>query len=222
MIEKGEYMITIKDVSLDYDGKVIFKDFNYCFSDHNIYCILGKSGTGKTTLLRMISGLLKPSYGSIYMDEDRITKPTSDIFMMHQNYVNFPWKTCLENVLFPLSLKNRNVNDMVDVAVEILCRVGIGEYIHKYPYELSGGMKQRLALARTLIMRPKVILMDEPLSALDSETRENMQKLIKEFHEKNNNIIIMVTHDKKEAFIMAEKENVKFMEKMTLRDYKDI
>jgi NitT/TauT family transport system ATP-binding protein len=214
-------MIRIDCLNLKYDNKVIFKDFNYTFEDNNIYCILGKSGTGKSTLLRIISGLLKPSAGNVYMDEKRITKPTSDIFMMHQNYVNFPWKTCLENVLFPLTLRNKITEDMVDVAVEILCKVGIGEYVHKYPYELSGGMKQRLALARTLIMCPKVILMDEPLSALDSDTRGNMQNLIKEFHENNKNIIIMVTHDKKEAMIMAKTENIKVLEIDTLKDYKE-
>jgi ABC-type nitrate/sulfonate/bicarbonate transport system ATPase subunit len=207
-------MLECKNLSFKYDNKIIFEDFNYKFENNEIYAIIGESGKGKTTLLRCLAGLNKPYKGqTIYSyneSNEVITKPSKNIFMMHQHYTNFPWKTCLENVLFPVSLKEKITNILEAKAKVLLIKVGLGDYIDKYPSELSGGMNQRLALVRTIMAEPNVILMDEPMSALDSETRKLMQDLLLELHNRTNNIIIMITHDNNEAIKMAKTNIIKF------------
>lgn len=197
-------MIELKDVSLKYEDKVIFNNYSFTFESNKVYCIIGKSGCGKTSLLRIISGLEKPKKGTVMYGNKRITRPIKNIFMMHQSYTNFPWKSCLDNVLFPIKLHGKVTGEHREQAVNLLEEVGLGEYLDKYPYELSGGMKQRLALARTLMIKPEVILMDEPLSALDPVTRVGMQNMILRLHRETQNTIIMVTHDHEEAKRMAD------------------
>jgi len=197
-------MIEAKDITFSYDRKVkILDKFNYKFQDNSITAILGRSGGGKSTLLRIIAGLLKPDEGIVLLNDQKITKPNDSIFMMHQNYANFPWKNCIKNVLFPIELKRKITEDDVKIAEKMLERVGLEKHIYKYPDELSGGMKQRLALARVLVSKPKVILMDEPLSALDDNTRKDMQNLIMELNKEEKNTIIMVTHNINDANKMA-------------------
>lgn len=119
--------------------------------------------------------------------------------MMHQHYSNFLWKTCYDNLMFPLKLNKQDTMETSLNVCSLLEKVGLGECITKYPGELSGGMNQRLAFARTLIMKPKVLLMDEPMSALDENTRKIMQNLLLEMHEETKNTIILITHSKDEA-----------------------
>lgn len=196
-------MIELKNIAIKFENKIIFKNFSYTFEDNTIYCLTGASGCGKTTLLRIISGLLKPNRGIVAYNGLKIKKPVKNIFMMNQGYTNFPWKNCLNNVLFPTKLTTKITEEHKQQAINLLKEVGLGEYIENYPYELSGGMKQRLALARTLMIKPEVILMDEPLGALDPEMREKMQNLILKLHEETKNTIIMITHDPEEAEKMS-------------------
>jgi ABC-type nitrate/sulfonate/bicarbonate transport system ATPase subunit len=192
-------VIQLENVNLRFGTKVIFDNYNYSFEDNKVYCIMGKSGCGKTTLLRIIAGLLKPNSGSATYNGAKIHKSMPDIFMMHQSYTNFPWKTCFQNVLFPIALHQKVTEEHQKECFKMLDLVGLNGYANKYPYELSGGMKQRLSLARVLMSNPKVILMDEPLSALDSVTRIKMQDLLLAFHQETQNLMIMVTHDLTEA-----------------------
>lgn len=194
----------IEGLTVKFKDRTIFENWNSTFEDNKIYAILGASGCGKSTLLRTIAGLLKPNEGTVSYNDKRITKPIDQIFMMHQAYTNFPWKNCLENVLFPIKLKRKVTPEDIAFAKEMINRVGLNECEEKYPDELSGGMKQRLALARVLVSKPPVILMDEPLSALDDKTRESMQKLILDLHEETSNTIIMVTHNQEEAHKMGD------------------
>ena len=199
-------MIEVKDISIKFEEKQVFDRYSMTFNDNDIYAIMGKSGCGKSTLIRMIAGLQKPDSGSIvYNQVHDITKPNKDIFMMHQKYANFPWKTCIDNVLFPVSLHRKIVKEDIMKALELLKTVGLLKDAEKHPYELSGGMQQRLALARVLFSEPKVIMMDEPLSALDPDTRTQMQDLIMLQHRNTKNTIIMVTHDPAEAKRMGDK-----------------
>ena len=201
--------LKIKDATLGYENKVIFRNLNIEFECGKITAILGKSGCGKTTVLRTLAGLLIPEVGTITYDSKRITEPNEQICMMHQKYVNFPWLTCLENVIIggqgckgqlPPKKYGRNVDNVQNFeAYDVLKKVGLEEYALNFPHELSGGMNQRLALARVIYRNPKVILMDEPLSALDPKTRKDMQKLLTDLHYQTNNTIIMVTHDPDEA-----------------------
>jgi len=197
-------LIQLQNVSLKFDTKTIYDNYSYTFEKGKIYCIMGKSGCGKTTMLRLMCGLLNPDSGIITYDGQKVKKQQNNIFMMHQSYTNFLWKTCLDNVLLPIQLKKKIEYCHRQDARQVLQDVGLANYSNNYPYELSGGMNQRLALARVLIANPNVLLMDEPLSSLDPITRSEMQDIILSFHEKTGNTIIMVTHDVDEANKMSD------------------
>lgn len=188
-------MIILNNVTTGYKKKEILKDFSYKF-DNKIYGILGQSGCGKTTLLRTIAGLIRPLQGNIDL--------YGNVYMMHQNYTSFDWLSCLDNVLITKKIKSFVTKEDIQHAKNMLKKVHLEECMDKYPKQLSGGMRQRLALARTLFMNPVNILMDEPLSALDIDTRYEMQDLIMKMHKETNNTIIMVTHSPEEAQKMCD------------------
>lgn len=194
-------MIELKNLSIGYSRDTpLMTDVNYVFDDNKIYGILGKSGYGKSTLLKTISGLLKPISGEVIINKNVVRNArTSEAYMMFQNYTCFDWLKCLDNVLIAKKVHDSITMTDIQNAKKWLNAVGLGNDLNKYPTQLSGGMKQRLALARTLFMNPKVVLMDEPLSALDEKTRTAMQNLIIEDHKHDKNIIIMVTHSHEEA-----------------------
>lgn len=194
-------MIELKNLSIGYSRDTpLMTDVNYVFDDNKIYGILGKSGYGKSTLLKTIAGLLKPISGEVIIDKNVVRNArTSEAYMMFQNYTCFDWLKCLDNVLIAKKVHDSITMTDIENAKKWLNAVGLGNDLNKYPTQLSGGMKQRLALARTLFMNPKVVLMDEPLSALDEKTRTAMQNLIIEDHKHDKNIIIMVTHSHEEA-----------------------
>lgn len=198
-------MIEINELYTGYSrDKPLLKNFSYQF-DSKIYGILGESGCGKTTLLRTIAGLVKPLSGIISVNGELVTKASkNNIYMMHQNYTSFDWLKCLDNILIAKKVKGRINKCDIDRAKGMMKLVGLENNEDKYPKQLSGGMRQRLALARTLFMDPEIILMDEPLSALDIETRERMQDLIINQHKETNNTIIMVTHSREEANKMCD------------------
>lgn len=198
-------MISVEGLYTGYSrDKPLLRNFNYKF-EQKIYGILGQSGCGKTTLLRTMAGLINPLSGRVVIDGKLVTRANkNDVYMMHQNYTSFDWLNCLDNVLIAKRVKGRvNVEDIVR-AKEMLAEVGLDGNENKFPKQLSGGMRQRLALARTLFTNPGIILMDEPLSALDINTRADMQGLIIRKHKETNNTIIMVTHSKEEAKRMCD------------------
>lgn len=190
-------MITLNNLVVGYN-KPLAKPLNFTFEDNKIYGVLGKSGCGKSTLLKTIAKMHKPLGGSVTRNDNK------QIYMMHQRYTNFNWLTCLENVLIAERQRSKR-KELEPVAKQVLEQVGLGEYLNRYPTELSGGMQQRLALARVLFVKPQYLLMDEPLSALDDSTRAKMQQLIMDIHKETNNTIIMVTHSKDEANKMCDK-----------------
>ena len=197
-------MIEIKNLSMKYGKNIIFENYNHVFKDNTITAIMGTSGKGKTTMIRCIAGLNKPNSGEVLYNGIKIDKPNKDIFMMHQHYTNYPWKTCLENVLFPIAINNKITVEHIEEAKGFLRLVGLKDSMDKFPSELSGGMNQRLAFARVLMAKPKVILMDEPMSALDSVTRKEMQDILRASHNILKNIIILITHDRNEADKLAD------------------
>lgn len=194
-------MIELKKLTIGYTRDTpLISDIDYVFENNKVYGILGKSGYGKSTLLRTIAGLQKPLSGEVFIDNKQVKNArTSEAYMMFQNYTCFDWLKCLDNVLIAQKVKGSVSDQDVENAKKWLSAVGLGNDLDKYPTQLSGGMKQRLALARTLFMNPKVVLMDEPLSALDEKTRTAMQNLIVEDHIHDKNIIIMITHSHEEA-----------------------
>lgn len=198
-------MIVLNNLSIGYSKNTpLLKDFNYQFTN-KIYGVLGKSGCGKTTLLRTIAGLTKPLSGEVLIDDVKVNKPNGKgVYMLHQNYTSFDWMTCIDNVLIAKKIQSTVTKEDIENAVKMLEVVKLGEHKNKYPRQLSGGMRQRLALARTLFMKPKIILMDEPLSALDNNTRTDMQDLILKIHKETKNTIIMITHSQYEADKMCD------------------
>lgn len=198
-------MIELHNLTTGYSrDKPLLKNYSTNF-DKKIYGILGESGCGKTTLLRTIAGLMKPLNGEVIIDGKPVTKASqNNVFMMHQNYTSFDWMTCLQNVLLPMKIKRAITKEDVENAKDFLGHVGLNGYENKYPKQLSGGQRQRLALARTLFAKPEIILMDEPLSALDPQTRSLMQDLVMKQHRKENNTVIIVTHSLSEAEKMCD------------------
>lgn len=189
-------MIQLNNLVVGYD-KPLLNPITATFEDNKVYGILGKSGCGKSTLLRTVAGLNKQMSGSIVKNDASVP------YMMHQRYTNFDWLSCLDNVLIA-ERKRKGRRELKDEAIEVLKKVGLCDYLDRYPTELSGGMQQRLALARVLFAKPKVLLMDEPLSALDDTTREKMQQLILDYHKETQNTILMVTHSVDEAIKMCD------------------
>lgn len=198
-------MIVLNDLYTGYSRDApLLKGFNYQF-DKKVYGILGESGCGKTTLLRTIAGLAKPLKGEVVVCGIENNKPSKNgIYMMHQNYTSFDWMTCLDNVLIAKKIKSKITDKDRRDAMKMLELVKLEGHMQKYPRQLSGGMRQRLALARTLFVHPQIILMDEPLSALDNVTREEMQMLVVRMHKDIGNTIIMVTHSTEEAEKMCD------------------
>lgn len=188
-------MIILNNLIVGYDHPLT-DPLNFTFEWGKIYGILGKSGCGKSTLLKTIAGLQKPLSGEV-------VRRDIPAYMMHQRYTNFDWLSCKQNVLIAERNRKRR-KTLVSEAEKALTEVGLGEYSNRYPTELSGGMQQRLALARVLFVKPMYLLMDEPLSALDDATRTRMQDLIMEMHHNTSNIILMVTHSVEEAERMCD------------------
>lgn len=196
-------MIKLNDLAIGYNGEAILEHIDQEFDDGLIYGILAKSGAGKTTLLKTISGLLHPVHGEVVIDGTTYRNADKNpVYMMHQRYSNFGWLSCTENVL--IAQRDKKLRSRDD-AIKVLAAVGLEQYADKWPSQLSGGMQQRLALARTLYVKPKYLLMDEPLSALDDKTRSKMQRLILDVHAETGNTIVMVTHSQDEAFKMCDK-----------------
>ena len=189
-------MITLNELVIGYTQPLL-PPLNLRFEVGRIYGILGKSGCGKSTLLKTIAGLQKPLAGSVQRNSRQ------PIYMMHQRYTNFNWLNCLDNVLIAERQKRKR-RELEPAAKRVLEQVGIGSYLDRYPTELSGGMQQRLALARVLFVKPNCLLMDEPLSALDDSTRGRMQQLILDVHQETHNTILMVTHSVDEANKMCD------------------
>ena len=190
-------MISLNELVIGYD-RPLMEPLNHTFEEGVIYGILGKSGCGKSTLLKTIAKMHKPLSGHVVRTDDK------QIYMMHQRYSNFNWLSCLDNVLIAERNKRKRKERRTE-AINVLEQVGLGEYLDRYPTELSCGMQQRLALARVLFIKPNYLLMDEPLSALDDTTRATMQKLIMDVHKETNNTIIMITHSIEEAHKMCDK-----------------
>lgn len=166
--------------------------------------LVGTSGCGKSTILRMIAGLIAPTTGEITINGDKITAPGPDIGMVFQKPTLFPWLTVEDNVAFSLKMQGKLKEGMEDVQ-RLIKVIGLEKFKKDYPGQLSGGMAQRVALARAMISKPNILLMDEPLGALDAFTRMNMQNEILDMWQVNKQLVVMVTHDIDEAIHMSSR-----------------
>lgn len=184
---------------------VVLKDINMEIQQGEFICAVGASGSGKSTLLRQIAGLDMPSSGEVKLDGRRVTGPGPDRGMVFQHYTLYPWMNVQKNTEFGLKLQGVPKQERREKASYYLNVVGLSNFSQGLPKELSGGMKQRVAIARVLASEPKVMLMDEPFGALDIHTKESMQQFMLELWESTNITIFMITHDVEEAVFLSNR-----------------
>jgi ABC-type nitrate/sulfonate/bicarbonate transport system ATPase subunit len=198
---KGERIEAIKDVSFEVEDA--FSPAGRDIGEFRV--LLGPSGCGKSTLLRMIAGLDKPTSGEVLVNGVTVTGPGKDRGMVFQKYTSFPWLTVAENVAYGMKINGVPEAQRKETTDHLLNSVGLTEFANVYPETLSGGMQQRVAIARTLALRPSVILMDEPFGALDAQTRSDMQQLLLQIWDETACTILFVTHDVEEAVYLADR-----------------
>ncbi|MEM2005350.1 MAG: ABC transporter ATP-binding protein [Zestosphaera sp.] len=188
----GGELVAVRNVSLDVtSGEVV--------------AIVGRSGCGKTTLLKTMAGLVKPVEGEVIFKGRRVVSPPKGVGVLFQTPLLLPWRNVLRNVLLPIEIAGEDIGEYVGRAAELLDRVGLKGFEGSYPWELSGGMQQRAALCRALIHKPSLLLLDEPFSALDAITREEMWILTQEIISYEGYTAVLVTHDVREAVLLSDR-----------------
>ncbi|UPW18975.1 putrescine ABC transporter ATP-binding subunit PotG [Agarivorans sp. TSD2052] len=203
-----EPLLYIENISKDYDGAIAVDNVSLTINKGEIFALLGASGCGKSTLLRMLAGFEKPNAGKIILDgQDVINVPPHKrpVNMMFQSYALFPHMTVEQNIAFGLKQDKLPKSDIQDTVVNMLELVHMKAYAKRKPHQLSGGQRQRVALARSLAKRPKLLLLDEPMGALDKKLRGQMQLEVVDILEKVGATCVMVTHDQEEAMTMASR-----------------
>ena len=200
--------IQINGLTKSFGDILAVRGFELMIEGGEFISILGASGSGKTTVLRMLAGLEEPSSGSIFIDGQNATDlppEKREIGLVFQDYALFPHMTVSENVAFPLHMRRRTGADVGRKVDAMMKLVGVGELGKRRPAQLSGGQQQRVALARALVFEPKLLLLDEPLSALDKNLREYMKAEIKALHRRMGVTVIYVTHDQSEALALSDR-----------------
>jgi NitT/TauT family transport system ATP-binding protein len=183
----------------------VFDDISFDVADGEFVSVIGTSGCGKSTLLNMVAGLDKASGGNIYLDGRRVDGPGLDRGVVFQEFALFMWLTVLGNVAFGLASKGMTKSARKDAARKWVDMVGLTGFENYYPHRLSGGMRQRVGLARALAVDPAALLMDEPFGALDAQTRETMQIALSDIVEKTKKTILFITHDIREAVYLSDR-----------------
>lgn len=213
-----EPLVTLRDVSLRYGGSggtMALAGTSFSVAQGEFTAIVGPSGCGKSTILKLVSGLLRATQGSVMVEGAEVTRPLSIVGIAFQNPVMLPWLKTLDNVLLPLKIVKphrrhfrRHREDYVERAMELLSVVGLAGFEYKYPWQLSGGMRQRASLCRALIHEPRMLLFDEPFAALDAFTREELWQVLEALWLRNKPTIVLITHDLREAVYLADTVHV--------------
>ncbi|MBN1699713.1 MAG: ABC transporter ATP-binding protein [Spirochaetales bacterium] len=222
MAMQTDTVLELKDISQEFecdDGTIhrVLDHINLKVKREEFISLVGPSGCGKTTLLNIIGGFMPPAGGEVLVDGKTAGRPNRDRGIVYQDYALFPWMTVLDNITYGLELEKINFlekyivpfkfmkirRESVEKARYYLEETGLSEAAHKFPHQLSGGMRQRVAIAQALIMKPKILLMDEPFGALDVQTREALQIMMLKIRESEDNTIFFVTHDLEEALYIG-------------------
>jgi NitT/TauT family transport system ATP-binding protein len=183
----------------------VLRDINFEIREGEILCLLGPSGCGKTTVLSILAGFQQPTRGEVAVSGRRVSKPGPDRGVIFQEHGLFPWRTVQENVLFGPHMSGRNDPETLALAEEYIGLIGLKGFEHHYPHQLSGGMQQRVSIARVLVNRPDILLMDEPFGKLDAQTRATMQILLLDVWEKLRPTVLFITHDIDEAIFLGDR-----------------
>ncbi|MEH6773085.1 MAG: ABC transporter ATP-binding protein [Cereibacter changlensis] len=201
--------VRVDDISIRFKGKqgpvTALAPTTLHLTPGSFTALIGPSGCGKSTLMNAIAGFVRPASGAITLDGREITGPSADVGVIFQQYALFPWFTALGNVTFGLKRLGLPKAELHERAMAALAEVGLAQHARKYPQELSGGMKQRVAIARTFAFGPKVMMMDEPFGALDAQTRVVMHDLLIDIWQKHRATVLFVTHDVDEALLLADR-----------------
>ena len=207
-MEVLENKLSVRNLSKSFDGKLILNNISFDLKEGEFLSILGPSGCGKTTLLRILIGLERADSGEILKGGQDISEFKSikrGMGIVFQNYALFPNMNVLENVEYALKLQPETKAKAREIAMRTIEQVGLEDQINKRPNQLSGGQQQRVAIARTLATNPDIILLDEPISALDVSNRENMKKELKAIQKQFNATMLFITHDQEEAFFLSDR-----------------
>ncbi|WP_088894106.1 ABC transporter ATP-binding protein [Leptolyngbya ohadii] len=204
--------LAIENVSKSYptpsgEPYPVLKDVNLTVQEGEFICVIGHSGCGKSTLLNMVAGFNQPTEGEIRLQNNRITKPGPDRMVVFQNYSLLPWKTAFENIYLGINSvwRKKSKSEKEAIVRDHLNMVGLSEAADKKPKALSGGMKQRVSIARALALRPQVLILDEPFGALDPITREELQDELMKIWTEHRTTVLMITHDIDEALLLADR-----------------
>jgi NitT/TauT family transport system ATP-binding protein len=198
-------VLKFEQVGFQYDGRAIMRDVSFAIRPGELVAVLGPSGCGKTTILNLFAGFLAPTEGVALIDGREIAGPGPDRGVVFQAAALFDWMTVAENIAFSLRCAGRPKSERCRVAAEMAALVGLSGFEGAYPYQLSGGMRQRVGLARVLAAKPKVMLMDEPFSALDVQTRETLQEEVLRIRDRTGCTILFVTHSIDEAVFLGDR-----------------
>jgi ABC-type Fe3+/spermidine/putrescine transport system ATPase subunit len=207
-IEQPPDYLRLDGVTKTYSGIAVVEDVSMAIRKGEILTILGPSGCGKTTTLKIVAGFIEPDKGSVMMEGrpvDRLSSHERGAAMVFQNYALFPHLTVQQNIAFGLRMRRMPKPEVTKQVDDMLDRVRLAPYRHRYPKELSGGQQQRVALARALIIKPKVLLLDEPFSSLDAKLRKQLRDEFLEIHRNFHITSVFVTHDLEEAFALSDK-----------------
>ena len=201
--------LEVKNLTQTFDQKNtslrVLDGLNLSVNDGQFVALLGPSGCGKSTLFNVISGLLMPDTGEIHLNGERIYGNTGDFAYMQQKDLLLPWRTVLRNVLIGPEIHNERLDTAKVEARQRLVQLGLGGFEDNYPMQLSGGMRQRVALVRTLMFRKEILLLDEPFGALDAMTRTVMQSILLDIWAEDRQTVLLITHDVEEALLLADK-----------------
>ncbi|AKO96375.1 Taurine import ATP-binding protein TauB [Marinovum algicola] len=200
----SEIAVSVRNISKNYGAVEALKDLTLEFPRGQLTSLLGPSGCGKTTLLKIIAGLLEPTSGEVEVNGKPVTGPGPNRAFVFQDFALLPWATVMRNVAFGLELRSINKSKREDIAAKYIKEVGLGGFENSYPHELSGGMRQRVGLARALSVDAKVLLMDEPFSAVDEQTRRKFQEDLLGLVQNENKTFIFVTHSIEEAVYVSD------------------
>ncbi|ANW66514.1 ABC transporter ATP-binding protein [Mycobacterium sp. djl-10] len=197
--------VDIKDLSKHFGPLSVFDHINLHVDEYEFVSILGPSGCGKTTLLRIVAGIEQATGGAVFISGEPNSKPRPDMTLVFQNFRLLPWRTVQDNVGYGLRLRGHSKSKAREAAQQYVDMVGLQGREKKYPYQLSGGMQQRVGLARALAIRPEILLMDEPFGALDAQTRELMQEELLRIWSADRKTVIFVTHSIDEAIVLSDR-----------------
>ncbi|MDX1523816.1 MAG: ABC transporter ATP-binding protein [Anaerolineae bacterium] len=181
------------------------EDISFGVAPGEFVCLVGPSGCGKSTLLRLLAGLIRPDVGQVCLHGKPLDGPSRKIGLVFQNANLMPWRTVLDNVMLPLQVQQVPEEETRQRAIKALALVGLTDFMDSYPHQLSGGMAQRVAIARILVQKPEVLLLDEPFGALDALTRERLNQELMRLWEVSRESVVMVTHNIREAVFLADR-----------------